>query len=88
MRWDSGALTCAKCRPGNGTSATPLMQEAVDLGSRGLLNRKDAARYLGVSVDHFDDHVRPNVKERRVGSKPMFTPAELDRFADGGSESL
>lgn len=88
-RWDTGALTCDRCRPGDGESPTPLAVEAValtELRARALVTRAEAARLCGgISVDAFDDHVRPHVRERVVGSKPMFKPADLDKFADGGS---
>lgn len=92
MRWDSGDLTCDNCRPGTGEVASSLVDEAADLHAlraRSLVTRAEAARLCGgISVDAFDDHVRPHVRERIVGSKPMFKPADLDEFAAGGAEPM
>ena len=41
-----------------------------------LLDRMAAAKYLGLPLRTFQDHVQPHVKVIRVGSKPMFTHQE------------
>src|SRR5436190_11877712 len=86
IRWRIGqgeyAHNCDRCRHIAGYDPEPLSQE------RGLLDRTGAASYLGVSLDAFDAHIKPNVRVRMVGSKPMFTRAALDDYAESGAAEL
>jgi hypothetical protein len=87
------AYTCDQCNPAawdtDAGSPQPIpVRSPVDPGKVALLGREDAAGYLGLSTDAFDRHVRPNIPERLVGSKPMFRPADLDGYAAGGAHPL
>ncbi len=42
--------------------------------------RKDAAAALGLSVDSFDRHVRPELKCVYVGDARLWPVAELERW--------
>lgn len=42
--------------------------------------RKDAAAALGVSVDTFDRHVRPDLKCVYVGDTRLWPTTELERW--------
>jgi hypothetical protein len=57
------------------------LRRAVAAPSRRLLQRPDAAAYLGVSVNTFDRHVRPEVPEIRRGTVVLFDVEALDRWA-------
>ena len=86
IRWKVGkslSYSCDSCSPLGGFDAEPINREPP-----GLLDRAAAAEYLGVSPDAFDQHVRPNVKVRTIGSKPMFTAAALDEYANSGAADL
>jgi hypothetical protein len=78
------AYNCDKCLVIGGYDPEPINHDR----PRGLLDRTAAADYLGVSVDAFDQHVKPNVRTRMVGSKPMFTVAALDEYAEAGAAEL
>lgn len=85
------AYTCDGCQPAHSTGAPPRSLAPVPVPGGGLpalLDRESAAAYLSLSTDAFDRQVRPYVKVRMIGSKPMFTPAELDRFAASGAQPL
>ena len=44
---------------------------------------REAAEMLGVSRDFFDEHVKPELRIIRRGSKTIFIPvAELERWVD------
>ena len=45
------------------------------------LRREQAAAALGMSVDAFDEHVRPDVKAIRRGRLTLYPTAELERWA-------
>lgn len=47
-----------------------------------LLRRDQAAAALSMSVDHFDDNVRPELKSVKVGSRTWFAPDDLRRWAN------
>jgi excisionase family DNA binding protein len=55
--------------------------------SRGLrrlsITPREAAQMLGVSRDFFDEHVKPELRIIRRGSKTILIPvAELERWVD------
>jgi hypothetical protein len=50
--------------------------------SNGTLQRRAAAAWLGIGVDHFDREVRPHVRVARVGGLRLWPVAELRRFID------
>lgn len=45
-----------------------------------LLTRAEAAEFCHVSVDAFDEHVRPELPERRVGKRVLFRRVDLEAF--------
>jgi excisionase family DNA binding protein len=47
-----------------------------------FLRAPAAARYLGVSLRTFYDHVRAHVPAVRIGTRVVFDPADLDAFAE------
>ena len=47
-----------------------------------ILTRGEAAEFLRVSVRAFDQHVRGNVPEHRVGRKPLFRKVDLEEWLD------
>ncbi len=57
------------------------LRRAVAAPPRRLLQRPDAAAYLGVSVNTFDRHVRSEVPEVRRGTVVLFDVDALDRWA-------
>lgn len=46
------------------------------------LNQKEAAAALGLSVNHFKEHVRPDLKVLIVGGLVRFPTSELERYVD------
>lgn len=46
------------------------------------LTKAEAADALGVSVDHFERHVQPDLRLIRSGRLVLVPIAELDRWAD------
>lgn len=57
------------------------LRRAVAAPTQRLLQRPAAAAYLGVSVNTFDRHVRPEVPEVRRGTVVLFDVDALDRWA-------
>lgn len=49
-------------------------------GLKLALQRKDAAAALGISVDSFDRHVRPELKCVYIGDTRLWPVAELERW--------
>jgi hypothetical protein len=49
---------------------------------RYALDRSEAAASLGMSVDHFAEHVQPHVRVIRSGRKRLFPTKDLERWAD------
>ena len=47
---------------------------------------KGAAALLGVSLDTFDRHVAPRIKQLRCGRKRLVPVAELQRFVAENAE--
>ena len=56
------------------------------MGSRQVpritLTRPEAAEALGMSVDHFDRHVRPYLRVVQSGKLKLWPVAELKTWAD------
>lgn len=50
------------------------------MSARLALQRKEAAAALGVSVDTFDRHVRPELRCVYVGDTRLWPVAELERW--------
>jgi hypothetical protein len=44
-----------------------------------LALRREEAAALGVSVDFFDEHVRPELRAVHVGRRRVYRVAELER---------
>jgi hypothetical protein len=49
------------------------------------LNQADAARALGLSVNHFKQHVRPHVRAVYVGGLRRYPVAELQRWLEANA---
>ena len=49
---------------------------------RRALTKAEAAESLGVSIDHFERHVQPDLRLIRSGRKVLVPVTELDRWAD------
>ncbi len=52
------------------------------------LSPAEAAAALGVGPDFFDQHVRPELKVIRRGSKRLIPVAELERWAEANAERV
>jgi hypothetical protein len=50
------------------------------------LNQKDAAAALGVSVPHFREHVRPDLRPVYIASKTLYRVTELQEWLDKEAE--
>jgi hypothetical protein len=48
-------------------------------------SRKHAAAALDIGVDHFDAHVRPQLKETHIGGATRYRVTELQRYLDESS---
>ena len=53
---------------------------------RVALTVPEAAAAIGVGVDFFDQHVRPELRVIRRGSKRLVPVAELERWCDENAE--
>lgn len=85
------APTCDACVPGDWTGeAKPLPSDArADLSGRKALSKAEAADSLGVSVDHFEQHVMPDLRVISRGRRVLIPAAELDRWvADSAARAL
>ena len=79
--------TCDRCVPAPASGpARSLAADAPE--SKLLLSREDAAKWLGVSPDAFDVHVRPRVGARMVGRRPMFAVDALRAYSKAGTKGL
>jgi len=47
----------------------------------------EAAAALGVSPDHFDRHIRPELKLIRRGRVTLVTVREVERWAESNAEA-
>jgi len=54
---------------------------------RVALTRPEAAAALGVSVDHFDRHVRPHLRSVACGKLRLWPVAELQKWAETAAEA-
>lgn len=50
-----------------------------------LLTRQEAAASLGMSLDHFERHVQPNVRIVRLGRKRLVPVGELERWVSANA---
>lgn len=46
------------------------------------VNQKTAAGLLGISVNHFKQHVRPNLPVAYIGAERRFRVADLQAWLD------
>lgn len=51
-----------------------------------LLRREEAAGAMGISVDHFDRNVRPQVRSLKVGRISLYSPDDLKQWVSENSE--
>ena len=56
------------------TTTSPIPRVALSLD--------EAAAALGVSRDHFDEHVRPRIRTAPLGRRVLVSVRELERFLD------
>jgi hypothetical protein len=54
----------------------------------GALQRVWAARWLGVSPEFFDEHVRPHLRCVYVGSLRLWPVTELQRWLDENARAV
>lgn len=47
-----------------------------------LVGRQEAAEMLGMSVDHFDEYVRPNLPAIAIGRRLLFRVERLSEWID------
>ena len=52
------------------------------------LRREEAAEALGVSADHFDGRIRPELRAVRRGRVVVYAVAELQRWLDANAEHV
>jgi hypothetical protein len=55
---------------------------------RVALTPAEAAAAIGVGPDFFDEHIRPEVKVIRRGSKRLIPVAELERWCEQNAERV
>jgi excisionase family DNA binding protein len=55
---------------------------------RVTLTRREAAQALGMSVDHFERHVQPDLRVVRSGRLVLVPLRELERWADDSAERV
>ncbi len=48
----------------------------------GALQRRWAAKYCGMSVDHFDRYVKPHLPRLYVGDLRLYQVADLDAWLE------
>lgn len=53
---------------------------------RVALTRPEAAASCGVSVDHFDRHIRPHLRAVRCGTLKLWPVRELENWAETAAE--
>lgn len=61
----------------------PISSSSIE---RRALTRQEAARSLGVSLDHFERHVQPRIRVIRSGRLVLVPVRELDRWANDAAE--
>ena len=83
--------SCDTCIAGDWTGELlPLPgTERPDLTGRRTLSKAEAAESLGVSVDHFERYVLPELRVIQRGRRVLIPAAELDRWtADSAARAL
>lgn len=53
---------------------------------RVALTRPEAAASIGMSVDHFDRHVRPHLRSILSGKLRLWPIRELEKWAENAAE--
>lgn len=48
--------------------------------SQKYITQKEAALYIGVSINTFKANIRPSLKEKQIGRKVMFSQEDIDSF--------
>lgn len=48
--------------------------------SQKYITQKEAALYIGVSVNTFKANIRPSLKEKQIGRKVMFSQSDIDTY--------
>lgn len=56
--------------------------------TRLLVNRREAAEMLGMSLDSFERHVQTSLRLVRVGRMRLVPVSELERYVDGHAARL
>ncbi len=66
------------------TAGTPSELAASYTASTGkaTLNKTEAAKFLGVSVDHFDAHIEGTIRVVRSGRRRMYRVLDLFEWLD------
>jgi excisionase family DNA binding protein len=78
--------TCDVCKPGDWTGeARPVVEPVLDLSGRSTLSKVEAARVLGVSVDHLERHVLPHLRVIRSGAKVLIPVTEIEAWISQSS---
>lgn len=55
---------------------------------RVCLTRSEAAAAIGISLDSFERHVRPDLRIIRLGSLRLVAVAELERWAQDAAKRV
>jgi len=66
-------------------AASPKGRRARREVPRLALNQQEAAAALGVSVSHFERHIKPHLRVAYSGSLRLYPLAELQRWLDAQS---
>ncbi len=76
--------TCDVCKPGDWTGeARPVLSPSPTSRGRTTLSKVEAAQLLsGMSVDHFERHVLPNLRVVRSGTKVLIPVTEIERWKE------
>lgn len=53
---------------------------AEDMETKPYMNQKEAAQYIGVSVNTFKEHVRDHLKQKEIGKQVFFIKDDIDNF--------
>ncbi len=84
MKHPSGQLSLQPFETGGGgRQRTKPQRTSLRTMPRLAIGPADAAEMLGVSRDFFDEHIKPELRIIRRGSKTILIPiAELERWLD------
>lgn len=75
------AATCDEHVPADWTGeARPSIETLPDLGGRKAFSKREAADTLGVSVDHFERRIMPELRVIQRGSRVLIPADELDAW--------